>query len=98
MHTDPEDSRLSELAPIEPAANKPVRGMPFGWFWPMAIGAAIALVLRLVFSGGPGKAYSAMLGSFVYLAPAVCGAVTVYLAERIERRSWGYYLLSLIHI
>jgi len=98
MHTDPEDSRLSELAPIEPAtngepaANKPVRGMPFGWFWPMAIGAAIALVLRLVFSGGPGKAYSAMLGSFVYLAPAVCGAVTVYLAERIERRSWGYYL------
>ena len=35
---------------------------------------------------------SAMLGSFVYFVPAVCGAVTVYMAERIERRSWGYYI------
>lgn len=98
MHTDPEDSRLAELAPIEPAASdeppakRPVQGMPFGWFWPMGIGAAMALVLRLIFSGGPGQLYSAMLGSFVYLTPALCGAVTVYMAERIERRSWGYYL------
>ncbi|MBT2335215.1 SRPBCC domain-containing protein [Variovorax paradoxus] len=97
MRTDSEESRLADLAPIGQTANdevqaKPVRGMPFGWFWPMAAGAAIALVLRIVFSSGPGEPFSAMLGSFVYLAPAVCGAVTVYLAERIERRSWGYYI------
>lgn len=97
MRTDPDESTLAELAPTASTASdsappKPVRGMPFGWFWPMAIGAAIALVLRLVFSSGPGKPYSAMLGSFVYFTPAVCGAVTVYMAERIERRSWGYYL------
>lgn len=93
MRTDPEESRLADLAAnAEVPAPKPVRGMPFGWFWPMFAGAAIAFVLRIVFGGGPGEPFSAMLGSFVYFAPAACGAVTVYMAERIERRSWGYYL------
>ncbi|MFS2163702.1 SRPBCC family protein [Variovorax sp. Varisp62] len=99
MQNDPEESRFAGLAPVEPqpamseeAQPKPVRGMPFGWFWPMAIGAAVALVLRLLFSSAPGKPYSAMLASFVYFVPAVCGAVTVYMAERIERRNWWYYI------
>jgi len=95
MHNDSgEDSRLGH--PAMPATSDtleaPPRRMPFAWFWPILAGAAIALVLRIVFSGGPGQRFSAMLGSFVYFVPAVCGAVTVYLAERIERRSWGYYL------
>jgi uncharacterized protein YndB with AHSA1/START domain len=96
MRTEPEESRLSELAPIHADPNDaeapPRRRMPFAWFWPLLVGAAAALVLRIAFSGGPGHPFSAMLGAFVYLAPAVCGAVTVYMAERIERRSWGYYI------
>ncbi|MGJ7501683.1 SRPBCC domain-containing protein [Variovorax sp. ZT5P49] len=96
MHNKSEESRLSELAPIEQPANEtPGRvsgGMPFAWFWPILAGAAVALVLRILFVGGPGERFSPMLGSFVYFVPSVCGAVTVYMAERIERRSWGYYL------
>jgi uncharacterized protein YndB with AHSA1/START domain len=96
MSTDPEESRLSELAPLaadpNAAEETPRRRMPFAWFWPLLAGAGAALVLRIAFSGGPGHPFSAMLGSFVYFAPAVCGAVTVYMAERIERRSWGYYI------
>jgi uncharacterized protein YndB with AHSA1/START domain len=33
-----------------------------------------------------------MMGAFIYLAPLLVGMVTVYLAERQRRRSWGYYL------
>ena len=95
---DPEDSRLDEWTPSAAAANatdpddKPPRRMPFAWFWPVLVGALAAVAMRFAFSGGPGRAFSPMLGSFIYFAPAVCGAVTVYMAERIERRSWGYYL------
>lgn len=83
--------------PEHPPTDAQVRDMPrhpipFAWFWPLLVGAAAALVLRIAFSGLPGQRFSAMLGSFIYLAPAVCGAVTVYMAERIERRSWGYYI------
>ncbi|MDH6167983.1 hypothetical protein M2282_003134 [Variovorax boronicumulans] len=94
MSTDPDESRLSELtsATTDNAGDEPRRRMPFAWFWPLLVGAAAALVLRIAFSGGPGRPFSAMLGAFIYLAPAVCGAVTVYMAERIERRSWGYYI------
>lgn len=97
MSNDPNDTKFSELAeqplPSESeSADIPPRRMPFAWFWPLLVGAASALVLRIAFSGRAGHSFSAMLGSFVYFAPAVCGAVTVYMAERIERRSWGYYL------
>ncbi|RQO52710.1 polyketide cyclase [Variovorax sp. KBW07] len=96
MSTEHEDTRLSELAPTtsndEKPTDKPRRRMPFAWFWPILAGALVALLLRIAFSGGPGHRFSPMLGAFVYFAPAVCGAVTVYMAERIERRSWGYYL------
>jgi uncharacterized protein YndB with AHSA1/START domain len=97
MSNEPNDTKFSELAEEPPAHESaapdiPPRRMPFAWFWPLLAGAAVALLLRIAFSGGPGRPFSAMLGSFVYLTPAVCGAVTVYMAERIERRSWGYYL------
>jgi len=32
-----------------------------------------------------------MLRSFVLLVPILVGAVAVYLAERVERRSWSDY-------
>lgn len=34
------------------------------------------------------------MASFIFLAPLVVGAVTVYVAERLRRRSWLYYFSS----
>jgi hypothetical protein len=46
---------------------------------------------RLVYWGKPGLAYDPMMRSFVLLVPIVVSAVAVYLAERVERRSWSAY-------
>lgn len=32
-----------------------------------------------------------MTGTFIYIAPMLVGAITVYVAETIERRKWTYY-------
>jgi hypothetical protein len=61
------------------------------WLWPLMAGALVGVLLRLVFSGEAGDAYSAMTASFTLLVPMLVGAVTVYVAELIRRRSWGYY-------
>jgi hypothetical protein len=52
------------------------------------------LILRFVFSGKAGTPWAAMSGAFIYLTPIAVGAVTVYLAERERRRTWGYYLVA----
>lgn len=75
----------------EPLPDDPLRVLPFSRWWPLLIGAFAGLILRFVFSGKPGNAYAAMMGSFIYLSPIVVGAVTVYVAEKASRRSWGYY-------
>lgn len=62
--------------------------------YPVLAGAAAGLLLRLVFSGPGGSSWSPMTGWFIYLAPVVVGMVTVYLAEREARRSWGYYVVA----
>lgn len=49
-------------------------------------------MLRLLFSGEAGGNWSAMAAGFIYLSPMMVGALTVYVAETRERRSWGYYL------
>lgn len=83
----------------EPAAA-PTRGLklrkvlPYRNVLPLAAGVVAGLLLRFVFSGTAGQPYSPMLASFVYLAPLVVAAVTVYLAERTARRTWGYYFLA----
>lgn len=95
MHPDTErDPAEAPPAAVPPSPmHEPLsRQMPFAWFWPLLVGAAAAFVLRVAFSGLPGQRFSAMLGAFIYLVPAVCGAVTVYMAERTARRGWGYYL------
>ncbi len=88
-------TRPAALPPAAPApdiAVPPAANLPFSGWTPFFIGAGVAIVIRLLFWGAPGGPFSAMLGAFIYLAPAVCGAVTVYAAERIRRRSFGYYL------
>ena len=65
--------------------------IPYAFWWPLLCGAVAGLLIRLVYSGGSGQAYAPMLAAFVYLAPFVVGMVTVYVAERSHRRSWGYY-------
>lgn len=69
----------------------PVGRLPFSAWWPVLAGALLGLAVRLVFVGKPGGPYAAMMASFIYLAPALVGATTVYLAERKYRRSWAYY-------
>ena len=62
------------------------------WWWPIVGGALFGIALRLAFAGDANGPYGPMMGSFIYLAPFAVGAVTVYLAERQARRTWGYYL------
>jgi hypothetical protein len=70
----------------------PLKVLPYSGWWPLLVGGAAGVLLRLVFFGQPGNPYAAMMASFIYLAPIVVGAVTVYAAERSRRRAWGYYL------
>jgi hypothetical protein len=65
--------------------------MPFKMRYPIVAGLLMGLLLRLLFSGNPGTGWSAMAGAFIYGSPILVGAVTVYVAELKQRRSWGYY-------
>lgn len=81
------DREFTDHFPPSPTERK----MPYSFWWPLVCGALAGLVIRLVYSGDPGGRYSAMMAAFVYLSPFVVGMVTVYVAERSHRRSWGYY-------
>jgi hypothetical protein len=61
------------------------------WWWPLAAGGLFGVALRVIYSGQPGQAYDAMMGSFAVLAPIAVAAVTVCVAELRERRTWSYY-------
>lgn len=81
-----------DTVPAEPEVPKAF--LPFSRLWPLLLGAASGVLMRLVFMGKPGNAYAPMMGAFIYLAPVLVGAVTVYAAEKIERRDWGYHLAA----
>ena len=68
--------------------------LPFSSFAPFIGGAVFGVLLRMIFSGSPGEAWAAMAGAFVFLVPFAVGAITVFIAERRERRSWGYYAFA----
>lgn len=61
------------------------------WWWPLPAGALLGITLRLLFSGGPGHELTPMLAAFMVLVPMAVGAVTVYVAELRQRRTWAYY-------
>jgi drug/metabolite transporter (DMT)-like permease len=54
----------------------------FSRWYPFAAGLVAGLILRFLFVGKPGSSWSAMAGAFIYMAPMLVGAVTVYVAER----------------
>lgn len=68
--------------------------LPYRYRWPVLAGALAGIVLRLAFSGAAGSRWSAMAGAFVFLAPIAVGMVTVYIAEREARCSWGYCIAA----
>ena len=68
--------------------------LPFPKWWPVVAGALVGLVLRLFYNGHADGPYAAMMGSFIFLAPMAVSAVTIYLAERLARRGWGYYIFT----
>ncbi|MEO8061744.1 MAG: SRPBCC domain-containing protein [Pseudomonadota bacterium] len=81
--------------PLPPLPEWPqTRQPPFSKWWPVCWGAMAGLLLRLLFWGRPESAYAAMLDSFILGSPALVGAVTVYMAERKQRRSWAYYFIA----
>jgi len=67
---------------------------PFHLRYPVLGGVVAGVMLRLAFSGKAGSPWSAMAGTFIFLAPLLVGMLTVYLAERQCRRSWGYYVVA----
>lgn len=84
----PPEQQIPDL----PLVIQPRSAIPFSLWVPLLAGVAAGLLLRLLFSGGPGSKWSPMAGAFIYLSPVLVGALTVYVAETRERRSWAYYL------
>jgi hypothetical protein len=67
---------------------------PFRWWWPLLAGALAGVALRLAFSGKPGQPFATIMAGFVYFSPILVGAVTVFVAERKQRRTWKYYFIA----
>jgi hypothetical protein len=86
---------MNDLPPLEtpkPSIDK----LPYAARWAVLAGALVGVMLRLVFLGKPGGAYAPMGTAFVLFVPLAVGAVTVYMAERIARRSIKYYFFSAV--
>jgi hypothetical protein len=75
----------------DPPKKSLLRLLPFGWWWALSAGALAGLALRLLFWGKAGSPYTSTMAAFIYLSPMIVGAVTVYVAETRQRRTWGYY-------
>ena len=83
-----------ESPPGDEPETRTGRRLPFSFWYPIGGGVVAGLLMRLVFSGRAGDAFGAMLGSFIFGAPLLVAAVTVWLAERIVSRSWAYYFFA----
>jgi len=93
--SDSADDRFAPpKTPLERADLVRKKVLPFLSRYPIVAGALFGVLMRLVFSGNAGSAWSAMVGGFIYFVPVAIGALTVYLAERQHRRSWSYYFYA----
>jgi hypothetical protein len=83
---------------IDPIETPPVvkkSTLPFSNWWPLAAGVIAGTLLRLIFSGAAGGAWSAMSWPFISFAPFAVSAVTIYIAKRDSKRTWmGYFALG----
>ena len=68
--------------------------LPFPKWWPIVAGALTGVVLRIAFYGEPGEPWSAMMGSFIYLAPIAATVITALVAERRQQRTLGYHVVA----
>ncbi len=94
MSIDIKNAKPTQVARDNKNNFAALRAIPFSAWYPMGMGVLIGLAIRLVFSGKPGGAWSAMSGAFIFIAPMLVGAVTVYVAETKERRHWLYYFVA----
>jgi drug/metabolite transporter (DMT)-like permease len=86
-----DEAREAQAAVLNSNHEPPMK-LPFDARWPVLVGAIIGILLRLLFSNSFRNVFETMSGAFIYLVPMSVGAITVYIAERKERRTWGYYL------
>lgn len=94
MSTEPDEYR----APMNPEptnAGQPTPPeVPFDPPWellPYIAGAGAGVLLRYLFGGSPGEAYSPMMLTFIVMAPVLVGVVTVFVAELRKQRGHRYY-------
>jgi Polyketide cyclase / dehydrase and lipid transport len=84
------DNALPPNAAKNPLNESQINGpMPYSKWWPLVGGALSGVLLRVLFMLG--ENFEVMGASFIFLAPILVGVVTVYLAERQQRRSIAYY-------
>lgn len=74
----------------EQARPERVTRLPYSKWWPIVAGALCGVVMRLAFSGHSIFPFDVMGSAFIGFTPLAVGAVTVYVAERSGRCSWGY--------
>lgn len=86
--------RGPNLPPDVPGIKDYWRALPMLKHYPVLAGALAGVLLRLVFSGSGGSRWSPMVGAFIFVVPIFVGMLTVYLAERQQRRSWTYYFMA----
>lgn len=100
MSTDPENRTPpgeKVLTPEQQALvgrispkRKPVdNAIPFAKRYPIIAGALAGVLMR--FAVELDAANGAMGMAFIFGAPILVGAITIYLAERLQRRTWLYY-------
>ncbi len=91
MDTNPYAPPGDNTPQPEPSSTRPPI-LPFLRRYPILIGAVVGVVMRIAAGLPTNNFLTPMAGPFIFGAPLVVGMVTVYLAERQRRRSWGYYL------
>jgi hypothetical protein len=94
MNESGDDHYRPPAAALDEPAGLRQRVLPFLRRYPILAGVLLGLLLRFLFSGPAGSAWSAMAAAFIFFAPLAIGAMTVYFAERERRRSWGYYFYA----
>ncbi len=85
---------MSVIDDVFPAPPPSKRRLPFSSLVPVLAGAFVGVVFRLMFMGEGHARNSPMVGAFIAFVPFAVGAFTVYMAERTERRTWGYYAIA----